>query len=192
MEGIPRAVQLIAGRTAQVYNKNHHRSGAFWEKRYTATAIESGEHLARCMLYIDLNMIRAGVVKHPKDWMHCGYHEIVKPKKRNQLLDRKKLINKLDIEEEELVKQYNVWIKEALRKGNLTRDAIWSSNLAAGNKEFVEKIKSRLQKIKTQGPRLLSGREQALWEEPAVYGIVNGMNMFDWEVESEKSNNISS
>jgi putative transposase len=28
------------------------------------------------MVYIDLNMVRAGVVDHPSEWPDCGYHEI--------------------------------------------------------------------------------------------------------------------
>jgi putative transposase len=39
-----------------------HRKGAFWEDRYHATAIESGEHLLRCLVYIDLDMVRVGRV----------------------------------------------------------------------------------------------------------------------------------
>ena len=71
---IPRAVQLLAGRTAQVFNLRNNRRGAFWEDRYHATAVESGEHLGRCLTYINLNMVRAGVVKHPEQWDNCGYH----------------------------------------------------------------------------------------------------------------------
>ena len=37
------------------------RKGAFWEDRYHATVIEKGEHLLRCIVYIDMNMVRAGV-----------------------------------------------------------------------------------------------------------------------------------
>jgi hypothetical protein len=32
---------------------------------YHATAVETGEHLARCVIYVDLNLVRAGVVTHP-------------------------------------------------------------------------------------------------------------------------------
>ena len=32
---------------------------------YHAAAVESDEHLARCIAYIDANMVRAGVVSHP-------------------------------------------------------------------------------------------------------------------------------
>ena len=53
------SMQLIAGRTAQEYNQRKDRQGAFWEDRYHATAIEADEHLHRCRVYIDLNMVRA-------------------------------------------------------------------------------------------------------------------------------------
>ena len=53
------SMQLIAGRTAQEYNQRKDRQGAFWEDRYHATAIEAHEHLHRCLIYIDLNMVRA-------------------------------------------------------------------------------------------------------------------------------------
>jgi putative transposase len=56
---IAQSMQLIAGRTAQEYNERKGRHGAFWEDRYHATAIEANEHLHRCLVYIDLNMVRA-------------------------------------------------------------------------------------------------------------------------------------
>jgi putative transposase len=48
------------------------RKGAFWEDRYHATAIKNGDYLIQGMVYIDLNMIRAGVVQHPAQWMFGG------------------------------------------------------------------------------------------------------------------------
>jgi len=65
---ISRSMQLIAGRTAQEYNWRKNRKGAYWEDRYHATAVERDDHLFRCMAYLDLNMVRAGVVSHPSDW----------------------------------------------------------------------------------------------------------------------------
>jgi putative transposase len=58
------SIQLIAGRTAQEYNERKNRHGAFWEDRYQASAIEPDEHLHRCLVYIDLNMVRAGTIGH--------------------------------------------------------------------------------------------------------------------------------
>jgi REP element-mobilizing transposase RayT len=56
---IPNSMKLIAGRTGQEYNQRKNRKGAFWEDRYHATAVERGDHLFRCLVYIDLNMVRA-------------------------------------------------------------------------------------------------------------------------------------
>jgi REP-associated tyrosine transposase len=84
---IARSMQLIAGRTAQDYNQRKTRQGAFWEDRYHPTAIETDEHLHRCLVYIDLNMVRAVVVDHPVKWEHSGYHEIQQPPKRYAVID---------------------------------------------------------------------------------------------------------
>ena len=81
------SMQLIAGRTAQEYNQRKDRQGAFWEDRYHATAIETDEHLHRCLICIDLNMVRAGVVSHPVEWAHSGYSEIQEPPKRYAVIE---------------------------------------------------------------------------------------------------------
>jgi putative transposase len=61
-------MQLISGRTAQEYNQRKSRKGAFWEDRYFATAVGTDRHLIRCLVYVDLNMVRAGAVDHPSQW----------------------------------------------------------------------------------------------------------------------------
>ena len=53
----------------------------FAKDRYHATAIQTGRHLIQCLVYIDLNMVRAGVVSHSSQWSICGYNEIQNPKK---------------------------------------------------------------------------------------------------------------
>ena len=82
---IARAMHLVSGKIAWDYNHRKKRKGSFWEDRYHATAIESGKHLLNCMLYIDTNMVRAEVVKHPKDWPYCGYQEIINYKQKYTL-----------------------------------------------------------------------------------------------------------
>jgi len=58
-------MQLIAGCTDHAYNHRKGRRDAFREDRYHETAVDTHQYLARCMTYIDLNMVRAGVVSHP-------------------------------------------------------------------------------------------------------------------------------
>jgi len=95
-EVIPKSLQLIAGRTGQEYNQRKNRNGAFWEDRYHATAVSSDRHLVQCLVYIDLNMVRAGVVNHPSEWSFSGYNEIQKPRERYSLIDYKRLPSALN------------------------------------------------------------------------------------------------
>jgi hypothetical protein len=34
--------------------------------------VQTDHHLVQCIVYMDLNMVRAGVVKHPSEWPHCA------------------------------------------------------------------------------------------------------------------------
>jgi putative transposase len=69
---VERSMQLIASATRRAYNRRKERRGAFWEDCYHATAVGSEEYLARCLVYIDLNMVRAGAIRHPREWAECG------------------------------------------------------------------------------------------------------------------------
>lgn len=86
-DAIPNSMQLVAGRTGQEYNHGKNRKGAYWEDRYHATASKSGEHLTRCIVYIDTNMVRAGVGCNPSKWSFSGYNEIQDPRRKNILID---------------------------------------------------------------------------------------------------------
>lgn len=73
---VSESMQLIASRTAQEFNRRKRRKGAFWEDRYHATAVDNRAYLIQCLTYIDLNMVRAGVVEHPSQWGESGFNEI--------------------------------------------------------------------------------------------------------------------
>jgi putative transposase len=70
---IPKSIQLIASRTAQDYSKRKRRKGAFWQDRSLATAVETGRRVRQRPVYIDLNMVRAGVEEHPAE---CAFRWI--------------------------------------------------------------------------------------------------------------------
>jgi putative transposase len=84
-------MQLVAGRTEQEFNQRKNCKGAYWEDRYHATAVETGQHLVQCLVYLDLNMVRAGAVTHPCEWPFCRYNEIQEPKDRYALIDYKRM-----------------------------------------------------------------------------------------------------
>jgi putative transposase len=121
------------------------RRGAFWEDRYQATAIESDEHLHRCRAYIDLNMVRAGVIDHPIKWVNSGYQEIQQLPKRYRVIDLPGLFGLCGFSKLADFQQADrQWVEITLRDELSVRDARWSEAVAVGSLAFVEKVKSEL------------------------------------------------
>ncbi len=145
-EVIPQTVQLVAGRTGQEYNQRKNRKGAFWEDRYHATAVEADSHLSHCMVYIDLNTIRAGIVTHPSEWPFCGYNEIQNPRQRYSIIDYESLVDLFNAHSiDELKKTYRGWVEEALEKQNCRkREPRWTESIAVGDEVFVRETKEKL------------------------------------------------
>ena len=69
----------IKQRFSQWYNLRSKRNGPLWEDRFKSVLVqgESGV-LATVAAYIDLNAVRAGIVKDPREWRWCGYAEALK------------------------------------------------------------------------------------------------------------------
>lgn len=89
---ITQSIQLQAGRTGQDYHFRKNRKGAFWEDRYHATAVQNREHMLKCLVYIDLNMVRTGVVDPPSELLFGGYNEIQVPRRKNVLIAHDRLV----------------------------------------------------------------------------------------------------
>jgi putative transposase len=167
---IPNSIKLIAGRAGQEFNQRKKRRGAFWEDRYHATAVESGEHLLRCLVYIDLNMVRAGVVKHPSEWSFCGYNEIQEPRKKNVLINYRELTKLLGVESYDEVTTYHKrWVEEYLYNGNNKQDDRWTKSIAVGNKGFVERLKSMMGAVAIGRKNNKDGDSYQLQEPAGLY-----------------------
>lgn len=175
VDAIVPSMQLIAGRTAQEFNLRKRRQGAYWEDRYHATAVETGEHLRRCVVYIDLNMVRAGVVRHPREWPHGGYREIQNPPRRYTLIDLVELSTSCGFERlTEFQRAHREWVSAVLAGSSGGRDERWSEAVAVGSEAFVAKVKGELG-LRGRS-RSINAEEQCsvLREECAAYKHVFG------------------
>jgi len=59
------------------FNRVHLRQGTLWEERFKSVIVESGVAARTMAAYIDLNPVRAGMVKDPADYRWSSYGEAV-------------------------------------------------------------------------------------------------------------------
>jgi len=67
-EALPLMMQAVGRSYVRYFNNRHGRSGTLWEGRYRSTLIETERYLLACMVYIDLNPVRAGLVPQSSGW----------------------------------------------------------------------------------------------------------------------------
>jgi hypothetical protein len=78
-------VKEVKERFSRWFNKRRGRRGTLWMDRFKSVLVEGqGEALRTMAAYIDLNPVRAGLVKDPKDYRWCGYAEALGGSRRAQ------------------------------------------------------------------------------------------------------------
>ena len=172
-ENISRAMQYLHGRFAQLYNRRKDREGAFWQDRYSTTAIESGFHLSHCLFYIDMNMVRAGVVDHPQEWKQSGYHELAGLRKRYLIINKNRLLSCLMMDGD--IDGFTGWYKrtlaEPLDRTYQARDACWTEAHAVGSELWLKSIYQKMGFKNKKIRPVHTSSSSDICESPAGYYI---------------------
>ena len=171
-ESIADLMQKVAGDFARKYNRRKDRSGPFWEGRYHATMVDCGGYLHECMRYVELNMVRCGVVAGPQQWEWSGYQELMGLRNRNRLLDMEKLLELLDYGSvTDFRKTFEAGLLETIAREDRKRQPQWTESLAVGGQDFVDKLERRI----SNRQRLEKEQVGDVWvlreTESAVYGL---------------------
>ena len=97
------------------------------------------------MVYIDLNMVRAGAVSNPEEWRWSGYYEIQNPAQRYAVIDTYALLKLSGVLQLEKYQQLQKGRVEAAQRAEENqRLTAWTQNLAVGRQEYITKVKSDL------------------------------------------------
>jgi hypothetical protein len=121
MADISEYVRAIKQTFSRWYNKMNNRTGYFWGDRFKSVLIEKGESLINCLAYIDLNPVRAGIVKRPEDyrWSGIGYRIFMNNK--GDFLSFDGIFSESETKEvakEEIIKCYRYFVYKC---GNIKR-----------------------------------------------------------------------
>ena len=72
-DGPSQVMKYLGQRYVQYVNRTYHRSGTLWEGRFRSCLIGEADYFLGCQRYIELNPVRADIVKHPGEYLWSSY-----------------------------------------------------------------------------------------------------------------------
>jgi putative transposase len=67
-EGPSNLMKNLGQRYVQYINRRYNRSGSLWEGRFRSSLVETERYFLTCQRYIELNPVRAGMVRTPEEY----------------------------------------------------------------------------------------------------------------------------
>ena len=152
-DSLPKTFQSLGRRYVQYFNATYDRTGTLWEGRYRATLIESETYLLTCCRYIELNPVRAEIVRHARDYRWSSYHFHAEGK-ANGLLSPHSLYQRLGSSTTARQQAYRTLFRRHL--SGETLDAIREATNKAwvlGSAKFKDRLAKKLDRRVTPLPR---------------------------------------
>jgi len=145
-ENLALLMKRVSGRQTRYVNKIERRSGTLWEGRYKSSLIKEDDYLLACCRYIELNPVRAGIVKEPAEYRWSSY-KYKTGLDSTDWLDFDPCYEGLGATKKECEKKYEDWIKSSIPDGEweMIRKAIQRGQLT-GSPKFVDEIAKKIGK----------------------------------------------
>jgi putative transposase len=126
---------------AQYFKNKYKHTGHFWQDRYKSIIISKDNYLLACGSYVELNPVRARIVKDPKDYKRSSYNAYAYGK-NDSIVDEHPIYNELSKNETGRRQKYREFVKGMLKekkamKGEMDRRVIY------GSEEFTERTKGK-------------------------------------------------
>jgi putative transposase len=70
---VPRLLISLGRHYVQYVNRTYQRTGTLWDSRYKSSTVQAEGYLLTCQRYIEMNPVRACMVKDPADYRWTSY-----------------------------------------------------------------------------------------------------------------------
>ncbi len=144
-ENLAKYIKLLAQKYSQYINKKHKRTGTLWEGKFKSSPISMDSYLLACGRYIEMNPVRARMVKDPKDYMWSSYKYKIGQDEGATLFEPDPLYIDLGKDDKERQGNYRKWFKETIpsQEWDTIRKAVNKGGVF-GNSDFKEKMEKLL------------------------------------------------
>ncbi len=169
-EGVPQWMQAVGRRYVRYFNDRHGRSGTLWGGRYRSTLIQAGRYLLDCMVYIDLNPVRAGLAAEARDWPWSS-HAHYAGRRNDKLITPHPLYWALGNTPFAREAAYGERVRNGISQADqktLTEAAL--NGWAAGDAEFLDALQKATQRRVSKGRAGRPRRPRVVGDEADVKG----------------------
>jgi putative transposase len=142
--GVSRMMQYLGRQYVRYINKTHGRSGTLWERRFYASVVETEAYLLTLHRYIELNPVRAGIVKAPEQYKWSSAKDHLAPMGSSLIADHD-VYMRLGATPSARARAYGALIGEPLEEGALSqiRSAARHGEVL-GSDQFKDQIEMQL------------------------------------------------
>ncbi len=137
-------MQYIGRQYVPYINNTYGSSGSIWEGRYKSNIIHDEAYLLTCMRYIELNPVRADMVKSPGAYRWSSYQANAQGKD-NEIINYHLLYKSLGRTKAQRLDAYKSLFKTHIDEKQLgIIRASWQTGTPLGNDYFKQKIEAKL------------------------------------------------
>ena len=122
---------------AQHYKRRYDHIGHFWQDRFKSILISKDQYLLACGSCVELNPVRVGLVKDPREYRWSSYRAYAYGKKKDPLVDEHPIYRGLSKDDSDRRKRYREFVRGMLRskdamRGEMDRRAIYGGEAFSG------------------------------------------------------------
>jgi len=129
-------------------NRRHRRSGHLFQGRYKAFSVDKEGYLLELGRYIQLNPVRAGLVRRPEDYRWSSYREYMDGRRQGGLTDREDTLGFFSKKWALAVRKYRDFVKEGIKRGSPLEEAVGS---VLGDEGFKRRVMGYLKGLSNVG-----------------------------------------
>ena len=137
-------MRQLNGVYTQLVNRRHGRVGHVFQGRYKAIIVDRDSYLLELCRYVVLNPVRAGMVKHVRQWKWSAYHATIDRDARPDWLHVDWLLSQFGHQRARQIERYVEFVQQGVRGPDVWQHL--KGQIFLGSDEFVEAMQTQLAK----------------------------------------------
>lgn len=163
---LSKGMRQLNGMFTQASNRRHKRVGHIFQGRFKGILVDKDSYLLELARYVVLNPVRAGMVKHPKEYPWSSYGMMVGYVQTPSWLAADGVLALFGTRRAEARRRYAQFVAEGVGK-----ETVWSElrqQIYLGNERFVQRMQ---RKAALQGDELTVPRAQRRAPTPSLAAV---------------------